>query len=212
MQPVLFVVHDGVQFGDFAVDLPEQLANERGVFHAFQVFGLVMFVGLGDGVAVGAEVGDKIRREFVFVEPGAEGGFFRLGGDAVIFLIFEGGQHAVGVGEDGDVAGVVRQAEGSGKAVLLFFNLSRGAGEIGEVNAERVEQGGLGGAGGHLSGAGDIQFDEQAGEVGEVALGFAAGGEVSRVVDAEGLDAIGAFHQTNVLIFHKQCFRIRSSL
>src|SRR5688572_15933433 len=45
----VFVVHDGVEFGDVIADAPQDLADEFGVFDASLGFVLIVFVGVGNG-------------------------------------------------------------------------------------------------------------------------------------------------------------------
>lgn len=84
----VFVKHDGVQSPDHVVDLAEQFVNQFGVAHAALNFGLIALVGFGDGVAVGAQVGDKIGGEFVSHEAGAQRGLGGLVGGGIRRLVF----------------------------------------------------------------------------------------------------------------------------
>lgn len=61
----VFVVHDGVELLHVLDGAAEDLANEGGAFDAFLRFALVALVGGAEGIAIGAEVGDEILRQFV---------------------------------------------------------------------------------------------------------------------------------------------------
>ena len=52
----VFVVHDGVQFGDFVVRLAKQFPDEFGVVHTFLHLALIEPVGIGNRFTVGALV------------------------------------------------------------------------------------------------------------------------------------------------------------
>src|ERR1043166_7490678 len=63
--PRVFVVHDGVEFGHFFVDLPEQLADERRVLHAAVGLGFIAAVRFSKRITISAKVDDEVSAHFV---------------------------------------------------------------------------------------------------------------------------------------------------
>ena len=147
----VFVLDEGVEGFDILPGGEEDLADGFGVFYAGLGFGLVVLVGLGEGVVVGAEVGYEVGSEVPIGEFGDEGGFGGDVGGAVDGADFEDREQAFGVGADvffsvgrngvvGGAAAKVGGADGEG-----------GAGDGFEVEVEGVKEGGLAGAGGDLA-------------------------------------------------------------
>ena len=167
------VLHHGVEAGDFLAALDEEDADALGAFEAFEVVGGGGEVFAIDGVAVGAEVFDEIGGDEFADEFGAEGGFFRELG------------RGVGVGLDVALSGFAGEAVESDESGLVEVDGAGGADDVLEVEPEGVEQGLKTGRPADLADFEAVELAGDGGEVGEAGDGFAAGGQVGVVFDAE---------------------------
>ena len=202
---LVFVAHDRVELRDQVAAFQEQCVDRARAFVAFEVVGLLVLVRVVDGFVVGAEVFHEVGLHLVVGEVFAERGFGGLLLRGVGLRVFEQGEDGVRVGEErvlrvGGVGrgGVVADGEGGvGEA-----DGAGGAGDILEVEAEGLEEGGLGDFGAELADFGFAETGEDLIDFVEEGEGEAAGGEVGGVLDAEGADALEALFAKDVSVVH----------
>ena len=150
------------------------------------------------------------------------------GGGSFLYLLALGAAFDAGGGEPGVEFGVVVAVEvlhhgieagdflaaldESDESGLVEVDGAGGAGDVLEVEPEGVEQGLKAGGPADLADFEAVELAGDGGEVGEAADGFAAGGQVGVVFDAEGVNAVEACVAEDVAVVHLMCVHPRSSV
>lgn len=196
------VLHHGVEAGDFLGALVEKEVDGLGAFEAFEVVGGGGDFFAIDGGAVGAEVFDEVGGDELADEFGAEGGFFRKLGRGVGEGVFEAGEQGVGVELDVALGGFAGEAVEGGESGRVEVDGAGGAGDVPEVGPKGVEQGLETGGPTELADFEAVELAGEDGDVAEAANGFATGGQVGEVFDAEDVDAVEAVVAEDVAGVH----------